>query len=112
MENGTKILLDFNKTIYLFDVYGALLSERSQEILNLYLNEDLGLTEIAELLDITRQAVYASINSSEEKLNNYEAELKIYAHDMDLKASLKNLRKLIVKEDKEGALKEIGRAHV
>ena len=49
----------------LFDLYGALLTEKQQECLRLHLFEDFSLSEIGEELGISRQAVYDNIHRSE-----------------------------------------------
>lgn len=41
----------------LFDFYGDMLTDRQKEFFDLYYNEDLSLSEIAENYDITRQGV-------------------------------------------------------
>ncbi len=41
----------------LFDVYGSLLTKRQQEILTLYVLDDLSLSEIQEMLSISRSAI-------------------------------------------------------
>lgn len=45
----------------LYDFYGDLLTEKQQEVIELYYNEDLSLAEIAALSGITRQGVRDSI---------------------------------------------------
>lgn len=59
----------------LFDAYGALLSSGQREILSLYLNDDLTLSEIAENLKISRQAARDSITKAELKLKSFEEKL-------------------------------------
>ena len=56
----------------LFDLYGKLLSSAQYEVASLYFNEDLTISEIAENLKITRQAVYDSLKKSEKKLLQIE----------------------------------------
>lgn len=59
----------------LFDAYGALLSEGQQKIMAFYLNYDYTITEIAENLNVSRQAVMDSISKGDKKLRYYEEKL-------------------------------------
>ena len=52
----------------LCDIYGELLTERQQDVLDLYYNQNLSLAEIAEEVGITRQAVKDSIVKGEKRL--------------------------------------------
>lgn len=56
----------------LFDYYGALLSDRQRDCYDLYYNEDLSLSEIAELKGISRQGVWDMIRHAETKLVEFE----------------------------------------
>ena len=49
----------------LFDAYGVLLSEGQQKIMSFYLNDDFTISEIAENLNISRQAVMDSISKAD-----------------------------------------------
>ena len=46
----------------LFDLYGALLTEKQQKCLEMHLFEDFSLSEIGEAMGISRQAVYDTIH--------------------------------------------------
>lgn len=59
----------------LCDLYGKLLTEKQFEFINDYYNNDLGLSEIAENNNITRQAVRDIIKKGERKLFEYEEKL-------------------------------------
>lgn len=59
----------------LCDLYGKLLTEKQYEFINDYYNNDLGLSEIAENNNITRQAVRDIIKKGERKLFEYEEKL-------------------------------------
>ena len=78
----------------LCDIYGELLTERQQDILDLYYNNNLSLAEIAEEMQITRQSVRDSILKGEKKLfrirrktRNYEKDWK--ARKTDTKDSIR-----------------------
>jgi len=61
--------------IWLLDFYGPMLSLRQRELLAMYCEEDMSLSEIADQQGVTRQAVYDAVNKAERKLNQAEAEL-------------------------------------
>ncbi|MBE6876249.1 MAG: DNA-binding protein [Ruminococcus sp.] len=61
--------------VLLLDCYGELLTERQREIAELYYNEDFSLSEIAQMQDITRQAVKDSLRHSEQMLLQTEQKL-------------------------------------
>ncbi len=61
----------------LLDIYGGLLTKRQFEIMDLYFNEDLSLSEIAKFYGITRQGVHDTIKHSEETLLGYDKTLKL-----------------------------------
>lgn len=59
----------------LFAFYGGLLTQKQQDALRLYYEEDLSLGEIAEELNVSRQNVHELITRSVQKLRHYEATL-------------------------------------
>ncbi len=72
MDKSEQKLFDMTRITLLFDLYGKLLPDRSREVLNSYLNEDLSIVEIAEILGISRQAVYDRLKLGTKKLEHYE----------------------------------------
>ena len=60
---------------FLLDFYGDILTEKQQEILDLYYNEDLSLAEIAESNGLTRQGVRHVIKKAEDTLTDLESKL-------------------------------------
>ena len=56
----------------LFDFYGELLTERQKEFFDLYYNEDLSLSEIAENAGISRQGVRDVIVRAEAQMTEVE----------------------------------------
>ena len=75
----------------LFDLYGALLTERQQRCLELHLYEDFSLSEIGEELGISRQAVYDNIHRAEAAMKSYEAKLGLAARYEKERAVLSKL---------------------
>lgn len=59
----------------LLDFYGKLLTDRQREIMTLYYEDNLSLTEVAEELNISKQGVSDSLKRSEKIL--YETEEKL-----------------------------------
>lgn len=59
----------------LSDLYGGLLTGRQREILDLYYNDDLSLSEVSEECGITRQGVREALKKAEEQLLLYEERL-------------------------------------
>jgi len=56
----------------LFDFFGDLLTEKQREYFDLYHNEDLSLSEIAEKAGISRQGVHDIITRAESSLIEIE----------------------------------------
>ena len=59
----------------LLDIYGKLLTERQYDIADSYYNQNLSLSEIADELKITRQAVRKSLIEAEKNLSEFEEKL-------------------------------------
>ena len=61
----------------LYDFYGKLLTKRQGEVMQLYYEENLSLSEIAEEFGISRQAVHDALKNAEKALRGYEEKLGI-----------------------------------
>lgn len=61
----------------LFDFYSPLLTDKQQEIFDLYYQQDLSLGEIAEIQQVSRPAVFDLLRRTEEALNAYEEKLSL-----------------------------------
>ncbi len=59
----------------LLDHYGAMLTDKQREVIDLYYNDDLSLAEIAEQEGITRQGVRDNIKRGEAQLLEMEEKL-------------------------------------
>lgn len=65
--------------VMLKDFYGPLLTEKQQEVLNLYYENDWSLAEIATSFNITRQAIFDLLKRAENSLTGYESKLGLVA---------------------------------
>ena len=89
---------DLNVTI-LLDVYGQLLTEKQRNAIDMYYNEDLSLSEIA---DVIRQGVRESIKQGEKHLTNYEEKLGIVERFHNISSKLEKLNALLENTDFDG----------
>jgi len=82
--SGKKLVKQHNYLCILLDYYGNLLTQRRQQILNMSLEDDMSISEIAEKLEISRQAVHDNIQQAVEQLKQYEHNLGIVRKDQCL----------------------------
>jgi len=61
----------------LLDYYSPLLTEKQNEMLKMYYEEDYSLSEISQLQNISRQAAFDTIKKGEAILNKYEELLNL-----------------------------------
>lgn len=62
----------------LYDFYGVLLTDKQREYMELYYREDYSLGEIADLSNVSRQAIYDNIKRTEQLMEGYETKLGLY----------------------------------
>ena len=75
----------------LFDFFGDLLSERQREYFDLYYNDDLSLSEIADMKGISRQGVRDVLSRAQSSLEEYESKTGVVARFMELRGSIARL---------------------
>ena len=93
-----------NKKIHvglMLGFYGQLLTERQEEIVQMYYDHDLSLGEIAQNLRITRQGVFDNIKRSEKALYNIENKLGLVEKFIAQKAKISQALDLIRQIEKE-----------
>ena len=89
----------------LYDYYGALLSDRQREVFELYHEENLSLSEIAESLGVSRQAVHISLGKARAGLEVFEIKLGLISKHMAYGKTLSDVETRI-----DGILKDKMRA--
>lgn len=71
-------LLEVLKINEYFDIYGELLTSKQKEIFIYYYQDNLSLSEISEIENISRNGVYDTLKKAKNLLLDYENKLKIY----------------------------------
>ena len=77
-------LIERENHIALFDTYKELLTLKQQEYFVMYYYEDLTLSEIAEIKNVSRNAVFDQIKKVINILEEYEDKLKILAKSIKI----------------------------
>ena len=65
------------RVILLMDCYSDLLTEKQKQYLILYYEEDLSLSEIADDLNVSRNAVYDNLKRAIGSMEEYEKKLHL-----------------------------------
>ena len=87
-----------NKLITLFDYYSELLSDTQKKYFEDYYFNNLSLGEIADMYNVSRNAVHKQIKITEEKLYFFEDNLKLIEKNNKL---LNEINKISDKRIKE-----------
>ena len=93
--------------------YGGLLTQKQQDALRLYYEEDLSLGEIADELETSRQNVHELITRSAQKLRKYEEALGSMKRAEETARQLKQVLALVkavhpANENDKSRLEEAG----
>ena len=68
--------------------YGKMLTERQQDILKMYVDNNLSLAEVSKELGISRQAVKDALDNSMQTLKNIEEKLQFISRDSNIKQQI------------------------
>lgn len=77
MDDGLIELEKKNYYLKLISLYSPLLTKRQKEIMGLYFEQDLSYMEIAETLDISKNAVHLQVQTIKSKMDYYEKKLQL-----------------------------------
>ena len=83
------------KTSLLHDFYGQLLTDRQQQVMKLYHEENLSLSEIAREFGISRQGVHDTLKSAEKTLTGYETKLGLVEKFKKTEGAVKEIDDII-----------------
>lgn len=83
--------MDTLEMTLLYDYYGELLTERQRMCFDLYHNQDLSLSEIAQELQVSRQGVYDNLSRAETLLRNMEEKTGCVRRDLQSRKALREI---------------------
>ena len=66
------------KMSYLMDIYSPLLTDKQAKVLEYYYSDDLALSEIATLLEISRQGVHDALSRARNIVLAYDEKLGLF----------------------------------
>ena len=81
----------------LLDFYGELLTEKQRTCFDLHYNEDLSLSEIAEMLGISRQGAWDNIRRAEMAMEDVEMKTGLIGRFEENRGALEQLRETLAK---------------
>ena len=79
------------ETILLFDYYGRMLTDKQKEYLDLRYNQDLSLGEIAEIMGVSRQAVFDNLTRTEALLRRMEENIGCVKRDIAVRKATREI---------------------
>ena len=79
----------------LYDFYGALLKENNRRIFEAYIQEDYSISEIAEEMEISRQAVHDAVKRITKQLKGYEEKLGLLERFEQQRDEMKRLHECL-----------------
>ena len=79
------------ETILLFDYYGRMLTDKQKEYLDLRYNQDLSLGEIAEIMGVSRQAVFDNLTRTEALLRRMEENIGCVKRDIAVRSAAREI---------------------
>lgn len=85
----------------LYDCYNSLLTDKQRSYFENYYFDNLSLSEIAEALDVSRNAVYKQLQITIEKLQEYEEKLGLNSKKKQLEKIIDTIDDKRIKEELE-----------
>jgi len=83
----------------LFDIYKGLLTEKQKAYFSYYYRDDYSLSEVAELMDVSRNAVHEQVRNVVERLNHYEEILGFHKRKRQIFQLLETLNDRVGDQD-------------
>jgi len=91
----------------LYDIYNQLLTDKQREYFSYYFKDNYSLSEIAEILDVSRNAVHLQIKNVVKNLEELDIKLGIIEQNKKISKLLKALEKEKLNGETIAIIKEI-----
>lgn len=91
----------------LLDMYGKLLTSKQYDVIDLYYNQNLSLSEIAEEVGITRQGVRKNLVDAENKLFDFEEKLCFLKEKLERQERIEKIVETTTDKKTANELKEL-----
>ncbi len=98
---GASKMEELLQSTLLYDFYGELLTQKQKLVYELYHQNDWSLSEIAQELSISRQAVRDQLKRTEKILQKYEKKLQLVSKFLQQKIAVQHIRNIIAEIEKE-----------
>lgn len=95
------------KMSMLLEIYEKLLTERQADTVDLYYNQNLSLSEIADEIGVTRQAVRKSLVEAEKNLEEFEKKLQVLEKQITRREKIDKILKKIKDESIAKLIEEL-----
>ncbi len=87
--------MDAFEITLLFDTYGAMLTDKQREYLDMRYNQDLSLGEIAQMQGVSRQAVFDNLSRTEALLHRMEENIGCVRRDRAAAAAVETIQQAL-----------------
>lgn len=77
----------------LFDIYQDLLTDKQKEYFKYYFSDNYSLSEIAEILDVSRNAVHLQVKNIIKNLESFDEKLKLLEKNKNYHELIEALKK-------------------
>ena len=83
--------MDAFEVTLLFDTYGSMLTEKQCDYLDMRYNQDMSLSEIAQMQGVSRQAVFDNLTRTEALLRRMEENIGCVKRDMLIRKAARDI---------------------
>lgn len=94
----------------LYDFYGELLTEKQKQVYEMHYQNDLSLSEIAEELSISRQAVRDQLLRTEKILRGYEETLHLISRFQEQRRAVGEMKAIMETMEQKPLDRELAKA--